>query len=85
MQIIHIQEVNSDQVVEVIASDTKAAIQAYARHCAFDWNDLLNSFVFYHDHIAKNCVEKAVYHFKTEKLTIRCVYGNRYIAIWEDF
>ena len=84
MQIIHVQEVNSDQVVEVIAPDANTAIQAYARRCAFDWNDLLNSFVFYHDHIAINGVEKAVYYFKTEKLTIRCVYGNRYIAMWED-
>jgi len=75
MVVIHIQEVNSDQVVEVTAKDIKHAILAYAEHNAFDWRDL------YHYTITVNT---AVFYFHTEKLTITNLYGNRYIAVWSN-
>ena len=81
MVVIHIQEVNSDQVTEVTAKDAKTAIRAYAKNAAFSWLDLDKSIMRYHD---GKSVKRAVFYFRTEKLTITNVYGNRYIAVWTD-
>ena len=81
MVVIHIQEVNSDQVTEVTAKDAKTAIRAYAKNAAFSWLDLDKSIMWYHD---GKSVKRAVFYFRTEKLTIINVYGNRYIAVWTD-
>lgn len=84
MSIIHIQEVNSDQVTEVIAKDTKTAIRAYAENAAFDWSDLSKYIMQYHDNKFVNGVKCAIFYFRMEKLTITNIYGNRYLAVWAD-
>lgn len=84
MSIIHIQEVNSDQVTEVIAKDAKTAIRAYAKNAAFSLSDLDKYIIQYHDNKLVNGVKCAIFYFRMEKLTITNIYGNRYLAVWAD-
>ncbi len=84
MAIIHIQEVNSNQVTEVIANTIQQAIKVYAENAAFNWSELHNYFMWYHNHDSANGIERAVFYFRTEKLVIRNIYGNRYTAEWKD-
>ena len=39
MAVIHIQEVNSDQVTEIIAETVEKALWAYAHNACFRWSE----------------------------------------------
>ena len=80
MAVIHIQEVNSNQVTEITARNVSLAIRAYAKNAAFDWNSLQNVVTGFHG----KTLYRRVYNFQTEKLTLELVTANRYIATWTD-
>lgn len=80
MVVIHIQEVNSDQVTEVIARNASLAIRAYAKNAAFDWNSLQNVITGFHG----KTLYRRVYSFQTEELTLELIATNRYMATWTD-
>ena len=80
MIVIHIQEVNSDQVTEITARNTNLAMRAYAKNAAFDWNSLQNVTTGFHG----KTLYCRVYNFQTEKLTLELITTNRYRAIWAD-
>lgn len=80
MVVIHIQEVNSDQVTEVITRNVSLAIRAYAKNAAFDWNSLQNVVTGFHG----KTLYRRVYDFQNEKLTLELIAANRYMATWTD-
>ena len=82
MAIIHIQEVSSEQVTEVIANNYKDAILAYAKNAAFKWADHIHTSVRYYEN--SDCVKRMSINFKTERLVVRHVYGNRYTVAWVE-
>lgn len=80
MVVVHIQEVNSDQVTEVTARNASLAIRAYAKNAAFDWSSLQNAVTGFHG----KTLYRRVYDFQTEKLTLELIATDRYMATWTD-
>lgn len=86
MAIIHIQEITSTQVTEIIMDATEAAIMAYARNSAFVWDQLICVKFWYFP--GDRVIRRAVFEFDTERLVIRheasLAGGHRYLAAWLD-
>lgn len=80
MVVIHIQEVNSEQVTEVTARNISLAIRTYAKNAAFDWNSLQNVITGFHG----KTLYRRVYSFQTEELTLELITANRYRAVWTN-
>lgn len=82
--IIHIQEVTSSQVTEVIMDTTEAAIMAYARNAAANWDRLFMARFRYYP--GDKVVRRAVIVFDTEKLVVKheasSAGGHRYLVAW---
>ena len=81
MTIIHIQEVNSDQVTEIIAETMEKALLAYAHNACFRWNEWAGATAEYYP--KSNAIRKMVFMFDNEQLTICHVYGERFSAEWK--
>jgi hypothetical protein len=84
--IVHIQEITSTQVTELIRNSTEEAIRAYAQNAAFDWSQLYNARAKFFPGTA--IVRRMVFEFNTERLIVRhemtSEYGHRYIVAWVD-
>ena len=80
MAIIHIQEITSTQVGEVIANTIEDAMWAYAHNAAYDWDDFECVKLMRYRH--SDDIQWMEFEFITEKLVIRHIYGERYTAEW---
>lgn len=84
MATIHIQEITSTQVTEVIMDTIEAAIMAYARNAAANWDQLFNARFRYYP--GDKVVRRAAFEFDTERLVIQheisSAGGHRYLAAW---
>lgn len=78
--IIHIQELTSTQVSEIIDKSIEDAMWAYAHNAAFDWDDLVCAKLKRYPR--SKAIHWMEFEFVTERLTIRHVYGTRYTAEW---
>ena len=79
--IIHIQEVNSTQVTEIIAPTLEEAITAYAMNATCNAymhsNPGVNNYK-----LAPNTVRWIGFPFREELLIVSHIYGQRYLAEW---
>lgn len=80
MTVIHIQEITSGQVTEIIAETMEKALWAYAHNAAFNWDDFDGAKLKKYPH--SEDINWMEFEFITEKLTIQHIYGNRYTAEW---
>lgn len=78
--IIHIQEVNSTQVSEVIAETVERALWAYAHNAAARWAAFTEATAHYYPNNVD--IERMVFTFDGEQLTLCHVYGERFSAEW---
>ena len=81
MAIIHIQEVNSDQVTEIIAETVEKALWAYTNNACFKWSEWAGTTVEYYP--KSDMIKRMVFMFDNEQLTLCNVYGERFTAEWE--
>ena len=81
MAIIHIQEVNSDQVTEVTAETVEKALWAYVHNACFRWSEWAGTTAEYYP--KSDTIKKMVFMFDNEQLTLCNVYGERFIAEWK--
>lgn len=78
--IIHIQEVNSTQVSEVIAETIEKALWAYAQNAAFRWSAFTGTTLKRYP--KSDIIKEMVFTFEGEQLTLYHVYGERFSAEW---
>lgn len=79
--IIHIQEVNSTQVTEIIAPSLEAAILKYAVNAA--GSTYMHSKPEVNNYkLDPNVVHWIGFPFKDELLVVTHIYGQRYLAEW---
>lgn len=81
MAIIHIQEVTSTQVTEIIAETVENALWAYAHNACYLWEAFVEATMEYYP--KSETVKKAVFMFDDEQLTLYNVYGERFTAEWK--
>ena len=81
MAIIHIQEVNSDQVTEVTAETVEKALWAYAHNACFQWSEWAGATAEYYP--KSDMIKRMVFMFDNEQLTLCNIYGERFTAEWK--
>lgn len=81
MAVIHIQEVNSDQVTEIIAETVEKALWAYAHNACFRCSEWDGATAEYYP--KSDMIKRMVFMFDNEQLTLCNVYGERFTAEWK--
>jgi hypothetical protein len=81
MIIVHIHEITSTQVSEIIVQNVETALCAYARNAAFRWEDLI---AVHGVRRADGMITRMVFEFKEERLILRHICNSQYAAAWLD-
>lgn len=81
MAIIHIQEVTSTQVTEIIAETLEDALWAYAHNACYRWEAFAEATAEYYP--KSDAIKRMVFMFDDEQLTLCNVYGERFTAEWK--
>ena len=78
--IIHIQEVNSTQVSEILSENVEKALWAYAQNAAFRWSAFTGATLKRYP--KSDIIKEMTFIFEGEQLTLCHVYGERFSAEW---
>ena len=81
MVVIHIQEVTSTQVTEIIAETLEDALFAYAHNACYRWEAFAEATAEYY--YKSDAIKKMVFIFDDEQLTLYNIYGERFTAEWK--
>ena len=81
MVVIHVQEVTSTQVTEIIAETLEDALFAYAHNACDRWETFAEATAEYY--YKSDAIKKMVFIFDDEQLTLYNVYGERFTAEWK--
>lgn len=78
--IIHIQEVNSTQVSEILTETIEQALWTYAHNAAARRNAFTGTTLKYYP--KSSIIKEMVFMFDDEQLTLCHTYGERFSAEW---
>lgn len=81
MVVIHIQEVTSTQVTEIIAETLEDALFAYAHNACHRWEAFAEATAEYY--YKSDAIKRMVFMFDNEELILYNVYGMRFTAEWK--